>query len=84
MVGVAFHRQFTADLAQRKMVHELMHALAGTSPPAEYSRTTGSSCASSEAKVVGPSPVRRCGIIAGVGVLGVMMVCRSKETDCDV
>ena len=76
MVGVAFHRQFTADLAQRKMVHELM--------PAEYSRTTGSSCASSEAKVVGPSPVRRCGIIAGVGVLGVMMVCRSKETDCDV
>ena len=33
MVGVAFHRQFTADLAQRKMVHELMHALAGTGEP---------------------------------------------------
>jgi hypothetical protein len=27
---------------------------------------------------------RRCGIIAGVGALGVMMVSCRKETDCDV
>lgn len=40
-------------------------------PPAEYSRTTGSSWASSEANVVGPSDVRRCGIMAGVGPDGV-------------
>lgn len=64
-----------------------------TSPPAEYSRTTGSSCASSDANVVGPSAVRRRGIIAGVGALDVMIVrccnccsCCSccSETDCDV
>lgn len=30
--------------------------------------TTGSSCASSEANVVGPSVLRRGGIMAGVGV----------------
>ena len=34
--------------------------------------------------MVGPSVARRCGIIAGVGALGVMMVSCRKETDCDV
>ena len=55
-----------------------------TSPPAEYSRTTGNSCASSDANVVGPSALRRRGIIAGVGALGVTIVRCCNDTDCDV
>ena len=33
MVGIAFDGQLAADLPQREVVHQLVHALAGTSEP---------------------------------------------------
>ena len=33
MIRIALHRQVATDLAQREMMHELMHALAGTGEP---------------------------------------------------
>ena len=36
MIRIALHRQVAADLAQREMMHELMHALAGTGRHGTY------------------------------------------------